>query len=889
MTDPSKKYDVAVLGWWYGKNYGSILTYYGLNRAITSLGRSALMVHEPLGYNGFRVSWPDDILSMEFARRIGYDYTQQEHYSQLPRLNDVARTFVVGSDQLWNPMIGRVNDDLFLDFVDPSNDRVAYATSFGNRGTDKFKAPFITKHAANLQKFKAISVRENYAIDTARDVFGAKATLVVDPVFLMSQEHYAELADTATVTPEGGHMAVFFLDPNPEKKAVALAIATKLGFEKILVIPNPDEGREAATSLFQGDSRVEVLAEDAPENFLRAYRDAGYVVTDSFHGTAFAAIFEKPFSSIYNTKRGADRFKNLLASLGFDDSRRVFETDGADKIAANENVSREIDFTKAREYIEKGRASSMEWLKTALDPDKKDSAAVRPYQHFALRNPEFEASSDAWKVTRKSGAVRLRVARGGAVRGNLVWTELPQPLTKGSAYRLSIDWTPQSEASTVNLHLRNPATGTFRVIGSVDLSKGSGRSRQDSVLFSVQDAGYTQVALGAVHFPGRRGGADVRSIDIDEVPASAMSAAARQTKGGAKDAPGARQKELAIPGKTRDREEMILSVLNDPHVNALKHRIVSVNPDIPIYMGRELKEYTWNKVGGPADILAFPRTIDELKQLVDLALEDDVPYTILGRGTNVIVRDGGIRGIVIITTGLNYFKLEDGIFTAGAGASFIEASYFLLEHGLSTLEWASGIPGTVGGAVYMNAGTNVSDVRATIRSVTYLDHKGNIRELQKDQISWGKRYTTFQDHPNWVVLEATFTTSPSDKEDLSKKMLRTVQVRENHFPLESPNHGSTFKWWRAPRLIMQSGLTGYRIGGAQISTKQPGFFVNVDRATAADYEALVDYAIGKVYEHSGFLLEPEVEFLGERPHRYERYTTGSPVTDLERKATGPQA
>ena len=136
LVDPKNKYDVAVLGWWYGKNYGSILTYYGLNRAIENLGRSVLMVHEPLGYNGFRVRWPDDILSMDFARRTGYQYTEQMHYSQLGQLNELADTFVVGSDQLWNPLIGRVNDDLFLDFVAPDRNRVAYGTSFGNRGTE---------------------------------------------------------------------------------------------------------------------------------------------------------------------------------------------------------------------------------------------------------------------------------------------------------------------------------------------------------------------------------------------------------------------------------------------------------------------------------------------------------------------------------------------------------------------------------------------------------------------------------------------------------------------------------------------------------------------------------------------------------------------------------
>ncbi len=147
-----KKYDVGILGWWYGKNYGSILTYYGLNRAITKLGYNVLMVHEALGYNNWRVKWPDDILSMEFARRIGYNYTEQVHFSNLPKLNEQADAFLVGSDQLWNPLVGRVNDDLFLDFVEPGKKRLAYGTSFGNKNVDKFSPAFVEKHSNNLKK-----------------------------------------------------------------------------------------------------------------------------------------------------------------------------------------------------------------------------------------------------------------------------------------------------------------------------------------------------------------------------------------------------------------------------------------------------------------------------------------------------------------------------------------------------------------------------------------------------------------------------------------------------------------------------------------------------------------------------------------------------------------
>lgn len=532
---PKKKYDVGILGWWYGKNYGSILTYYGLNRAIASLGYNVLMVHEPLGYNGYRVKWPNDILSMQFARRIGYSCTTQQHFSKLSKLNDEVGTFVVGSDQLWNPMIGRVNDDLFLDFVRPENRRIAYGTSFGNRGVSKFDPEFIEKHSTNLKNFNAISVREDYAISTARNVFGVDATQVVDPVFLLPRDSYETLAQQATINVSDDYLSVFYLDPTPEKRDVALAIADKLGLKKIVVIPNPDEGRKLVLDIFT-DSRFDILAEDAPENFLHVYRKACYVVTDSFHGSAFAVIFKKPFSSIYNTRRGVDRFKSLMSSLGFGESRRVFETDNAETIRANPHVTLNVDFTKADQFITAARKQSLAWLKTALSGriergnllsaikevvmPGKNKHAVDSSDRVSL--PAFTANNDAWEIMALKDSTRLTVAPDAAIRGNLVWCNLPFELLKQEAYRLTIRWNLRTSGNGVNLHIRNPETGKFRVIGTVTVNGRTNIARTDTADFVVPEDGFSQFMLGAVHFSGNRGGAEIESITIQEIPLSAV-------------------------------------------------------------------------------------------------------------------------------------------------------------------------------------------------------------------------------------------------------------------------------------------------------------------------------------------------------------------------------
>ncbi|WP_291280310.1 polysaccharide pyruvyl transferase family protein [Galactobacter sp.] len=524
MTDHDPSYDVAVLGWWYGKNYGSILTYYGLHQAIKNLGHSVLMVHEPLGYNGYRVKWPDDILSLEFARRMGYEYTEQMDYHELPWLNTAARTFVVGSDQLWNPLIGRVNDDLFLDFVEPANDRVAYSTSFGNRGTEKFKPGFVAKHSVNLQRFKAISVREDYAVDTARDVFGAKAEVTADPVFLLPEEHYAKLADQATVQPEGDYLAVFYLDPTPEKKAVVLEVANKLGFERIVVIPNPDGGRGYAEELWRDEPRAEVIAEDAPENFLRTYRDAGYVVTDSFHGSAFAVIFGVPFSSIYNKVRGAGRFANLLEWLGFGETRRIYETDTAEDILANEHVSRDLDFTEARRVIEERRQSSTQWLRDALDPSTPGSASTDPNSLVTLTAPEFHSNHAGWRLDRDENVSSFRASPEAGVKGSHAWFDLPAPLGQDVGYTLTLDWEPRTDARTVNIHARNPKSGEFRVIGSVSVGDANGGRRQDSVSFVTPRGEFSQIMFGGMHFTGNDAGAVIHSVDLLKSPSAAGAA-----------------------------------------------------------------------------------------------------------------------------------------------------------------------------------------------------------------------------------------------------------------------------------------------------------------------------------------------------------------------------
>jgi hypothetical protein len=210
-----------------------------------------------------------------------------------------------------------------------------------------------------------ISVRENYAVDIAYAVFGVKAQVVMDPVFLPKREIYTNLIKSSEWQNDDNYLAIFYLDPTHEKRKVAEAVADKLGLDKIVILPNPDSGRKLSKEIFSGE-RFIFVSEDSVENFLAIYKNANYVVTDSFHGTAFSIIFERPFSTIYNIKRGEDRFVNLLDFFKFGNSRRIYETDNTTTIAKNNNVTTDLNFTVSNEVLNTNRELSLAWLKNAL-------------------------------------------------------------------------------------------------------------------------------------------------------------------------------------------------------------------------------------------------------------------------------------------------------------------------------------------------------------------------------------------------------------------------------------------------------------------------------------------------------------------------------------------
>ena len=286
---------------------------------------------------------------------------------------------------------------------------------------------------------------------------------------------------------------------------------------------------------------------------------------------------------------------------------------------------------------------------------------------------------------------------------------------------------------------------------------------------------------------------------------------------------------------------------------------------IDIRFDEPLKNYTYTKVGGKADYLVFPRNRYEMARVVKFANQENIPWMVLGNASNIIVREGGVRGFVIMCDKLNNVTVDGYTIEAEAGANLIETTRIALRHSLTGFEFACGIPGSVGGAVFMNAGAYGGEIAHILQSCQVLTKEGEIETLSAKDLAFSYRHSAIQES-GAVVLSAKFALSPGNYETIKQEMERLTHLRELKQPLEYPSCGSVFKrpvGHFAGQLISEAGLKGYRIGGVEVSEKHAGFMINVVDGTARNYEDLIESVIEKVKEHSGVTLEREVRILGE--------------------------
>lgn len=280
-----------------------------------------------------------------------------------------------------------------------------------------------------------------------------------------------------------------------------------------------------------------------------------------------------------------------------------------------------------------------------------------------------------------------------------------------------------------------------------------------------------------------------------------------------------------------------------------------------------LSNYTNTKTGGPADWLGFPRSIGELKSMLKYANDHQIPVTVIGNASNLIVKDGGVRGLVLILTKMIDINVDQNneTVTAEAGAAIIKVSETAYTASLSGLEFAAGIPGSVGGAVFMNAGAYGGETKNVVSEVVTVDLLGDEHHYSNSEMNFGYRHSLVQDNGE-IVVYATFQLSKGNQEEIREEMDDLNARRAAKQPLEYPSCGSVFKrpeGYYAGKLISDSGLQGYTSGGAQVSLKHAGFIVNIGHATATDYLNVIKHVQDTVFEKFKVHLETEVRIIGE--------------------------
>lgn len=298
----------------------------------------------------------------------------------------------------------------------------------------------------------------------------------------------------------------------------------------------------------------------------------------------------------------------------------------------------------------------------------------------------------------------------------------------------------------------------------------------------------------------------------------------------------------------------------------VEQHLVEIAGKNRVWLEEPMAKHTTFRIGGNAKYFVGPDSIEMIQKLVKFCLENDVPYFILGNGSNLLVSDRGYDGVI-----LQLFKNYDEVTVEGtriraqAGALLSKIANQGLQHALTGFEFASGIPGTIGGAVVMNAGAYGGEMSQVIEQVTALDERGEIIVISEEDLEWGYRTSVLQKR-SYIVLEVVLRLEYGDKEQIQARMEELKEQRSSKQPLEFPSGGSTFKRPKgnyAGKLIMEAGFRGFQIGGAKVSDKHCGFVINAGNATASDVIELTSRIQEKVNRDTGIQLELEIRKLGD--------------------------
>ena len=298
----------------------------------------------------------------------------------------------------------------------------------------------------------------------------------------------------------------------------------------------------------------------------------------------------------------------------------------------------------------------------------------------------------------------------------------------------------------------------------------------------------------------------------------------------------------------------------------MRQKFIEILGNNRVLFDEPMSQHTTFRIGGPADVLAMPENYEQIREVLRLCREEKLPFFVLGNGSNLLVSDSGYRGVIIqMDRNMEEIRVEGEEIHACAGALLSSVAVAARNASLTGFEFAGGIPGTIGGAAVMNAGAYGGELKDVLKEVTVMTREGELLTIPVDKLEMGYR-TSIIKTSGYLVLEAVISLKKGDEEKIRAVMKDLSERRTEKQPLDYPSAGSTFKrpeGYFAGKLIMDSGLRGYRAGGAQVSEKHCGFVINAGGATAEDVRTLMEHVIEVVREKYGVTLEPEVKFLGD--------------------------
>ena len=298
----------------------------------------------------------------------------------------------------------------------------------------------------------------------------------------------------------------------------------------------------------------------------------------------------------------------------------------------------------------------------------------------------------------------------------------------------------------------------------------------------------------------------------------------------------------------------------------MRQKFIGIFGNNRVLFDEPMSQHTTFRIGGPADVFVMPENYEQIREVLRLCKEEKLPFFVLGNGSNLLVSDSGYRGVIIqMDRNMEEIRLDGEEIHACAGALLSSVAVAARNASLTGFEFAGGIPGTIGGAAVMNAGAYGGELKDVLKEVTVMTREGEILTIPAEKMEMGYR-TSIIKTAGYLVLEAVISLKKGDEEAIRATMKDLSERRTEKQPLDYPSAGSTFKrpeGYFAGKLIMDSGLRGYRVGGAQVSEKHCGFVINAGGATAEDVRTLMEHVIEVVREKYGVTLEPEVKFLGD--------------------------